>query len=106
MRTKLSTIAYLLVAVLAIGLSLFVVHAWQNGSNTKTITINGCLQTGDEANEFAITGEDGKKYELTSNQVVLKDHVGHKVAVTGTMRQEDRDDDEDERKEAGPGKCE
>lgn len=99
MKAKLSTIVYLLVAVLAIGLSLFVVHAWQNESKTAAITVTGCLQKGDEANVFAITGDDGKRYELTSSDVPLKDHIGHKVAVTGTMKQEDRDEDEDERRE-------
>ena len=92
MRTKLSTTSYLLALGLAIGLSLAAAQAQQNKSKAKTTTITGCLQKGDEANEFAITAEDGKKYELTSRQVALKDHVGHKVAVTGSLKQEDEDE--------------
>jgi len=53
----------------------------------KTITVTGCLQKGDEENEFAIS-EGGKKYELTSSPIALKDHVGHTIAVTGTMKSE------------------
>jgi hypothetical protein len=101
MWTKLSRIVYSLIAVLAIGLGLFVVQASQNPSKSKTITISGCLQKGDEANEFAITAEDGKKYELTSKQVALKDHVGHKVTVTGTLKKEDEDEGESKEGWAG-----
>lgn len=43
-----------------------------------------------------------RKYELTSKQVALKDHVGHKVTITGTVRRE-RDQDEDENKEGWAG---
>jgi hypothetical protein len=100
MQSRLSTIIYFLTAVLAVGLTLAVVQARQAESKSKMVTITGCLQNGDEANEFAITGEDGKKYELTSKQVALKDHVGHKVTVTGTMR---RERDEDESKEGWAG---
>jgi hypothetical protein len=103
MEARASKLVYVLVAVLAVGASFFVVQARQNQAKAKTVTITGCLQKGDEANEFAITGEDGKKYELTSKQVALKDHVGHKVTVTGTLRREERDADEDESKEGWAG---
>ncbi len=56
-------------------------------SKGKTITVTGCLQKGDEENEFAIS-EGGKKYELTSSRVALKDHIGHTVTVTGGVRSE------------------
>jgi len=102
MKMKLSRLVYLLVAVLAFGLFLTVVHAQKKGSKGKTITITGCLQKGDEASEFAISGQDGKNYELVSKTVALKDHLGHKVTVTGTLRREKQDADEDE-KEAGEG---
>src|SRR5215470_2979015 len=100
MRIKMSAIISSLVAAVAVGLTFAVVHARQTESKAKMVTITGCLQNGDEANEFAITGEDGKKYELTSKQVALKDHVGHKVAVTGTVRHER---EEDESKEGWAG---
>ena len=100
MKLKLSKLVYVLVAVLAFGLLLTVVHAQKKRANAKTIMLTGCLQKGDEANEFAINGQDGKNYELVSRTVALKDHVGHKVTVTGTLRREERDADE---KEAGEG---
>src|SRR5690348_14008471 len=54
----------------------------------KSVTATGCLQKGDEANEYSITGEDGKKYGLFSTKTNLGEHVGHKVTVTGRMRKE------------------
>ena len=50
----------------------------------KETTVTGCLQKGDEAGEFAITGEDGKLFGLRSTTVKLEEHVGHKVTVAGT----------------------
>jgi hypothetical protein len=51
-------------------------------------TVTGCLQKGDEAGEYSITGEDGKTYGLRSKAVNLSQHLGHKVTVTGTLRAE------------------
>lgn len=50
----------------------------------QTVTVSGCLQKGDEANEFMLTTADNKRYELRSRTVALAKHVGHKVSVTGT----------------------
>ena len=61
--------------------------AQEKSAGGKT-TVTGCLQKGDEANEFSITGEDGKNYDLTSSAVDLAKHVGHKVTVTGTFKPE------------------
>ena len=55
----------------------------KSASGKKTVT--GCLQKGDEADEFSITGEDGKTYGLRSSAVDLSKHLGHKVTVTGTL---------------------
>ena len=51
-------------------------------------TVTGCLQKGDEAGEYSITGEDGKIYGLRSKAVKLSEHLGHKVTITGTLRPE------------------
>ena len=59
-----------------------------NAADKKSVTVSGCLQNGDEANEFSITGEDGKNYDLPSSSVDLSKHVGHKVTVTGTFKAE------------------
>lgn len=45
----------------------------------------GCLQKGDEAGGFSLTGDDGKVWELSSTSVALSDHVGHTVTVTGSV---------------------
>ena len=66
-------------------------------NHTKTVT--GCLQKGDEAGEFAITGEDGKTWELTSKSVKLDEHVGHQVTVTGSAHRESKAEEKAEKKE-------
>ena len=50
------------------------------GGNT---TVTGCLQQGSQADEYRISGEDGKSYNLKSSSVKLGDHLNHKVSVTG-----------------------
>lgn len=60
----------------------------QEKSMTGKQSVTGCLQKGDEAGEYSITGEDGKTYGLRSTAVDLSKHVGHKVTVTGMMRPE------------------
>ena len=77
------------IAVLAAGLYLVTAGGVRaNAAGKKDLTVTGCLQKGDEANEFSITGEDGKSYDLTSSSVELSKHVGHKVTVTGTFKAE------------------
>jgi len=49
------------------------------------------MQKGDEANEFAITGEDGKTYQLRNSAVDLSKHVGHTVTITGTFKAEKKE---------------
>jgi len=61
--------------------------AQEKSAGGKT-TVTGCLQKGDEADEFSITGEDGKTYGLRSSAVDLSKHLGHKVTVTGTLKAE------------------
>jgi hypothetical protein len=55
------------------------------------------VSKGDEAGEYAVTGEGGKRYCLHgSNSVDLSKHFGHKVTVTGTKM---REENEKKRKE-------
>ena len=75
-------------AIVALVVGLCLVATGANAAGKKTTTVTGCLQKGDEANEFSITGEDGKNYDLTSSTVDLAKHVGHKVTVTGTFKAE------------------
>jgi hypothetical protein len=69
----------------------------KEGSN---VTVTGCLQKGDEPDEYSITGTDGKTYGLRSNSVKLADHLGHKVTVTGKLQAEEKEE-KHESKEAG-----
>jgi hypothetical protein len=62
--------------------------------NPKPIKVTGCLQKGDEENEFVLTDKAGKKYEITSKSVALAEHVGHKVTVKGTMVAEEKGENE------------
>ena len=62
-------------------------------------TVTGCLQKGDEADEFSITGQDGKTYGLRSSAVDLSKHLGHKVTVSGTLKAESSEKDEHEKAE-------
>lgn len=52
-------------------------------SNVRTIT--GCLQKGESADEYNLTGRDGSTWELKSDSVNLAPHVGHTVTVTGAV---------------------
>ena len=62
----------------------------EKASGTKTVT--GCLQKGDEANEYSITDTQGKTYGLHSSTVKLGEHMGHKVTVTGKVKPEEENE--------------
>jgi hypothetical protein len=64
-------------------------------------TVTGCLQKGELATEFSITGEDGRTWDLSGNAVKLDDHVGHQVAVTGSAQREPKATDKAEDKKDG-----
>jgi hypothetical protein len=98
MSRKIVKVSYWLVPVLLLCLCPGTLHAQEKegqemqeskaekraSHSSKTIT--GCLQKGDEPDEFTITGEDGKTWGLRSSgsKVNLAEHVGHKVTVTGS----------------------
>ncbi len=104
--TMKRNIILILAACLAFTLCAFALAAnaqkgEKKGGSSKTVT--GCLQKGDEADEFSLTGDDGKLYDLRSSSVKLSDHVGHKVTVTGNFKPEGYEKDEDEAKENKEG---
>jgi hypothetical protein len=72
--------------------------AQEKSASGKT-TVTGCLQKGDEAGEYSITGEDGKNYGLRSTAVKLSQHLGHRVTVTGTLRAESAEKEKGEAEE-------
>jgi hypothetical protein len=83
-RLRLSA---LLLFVFALGVYVIPSASAQEKAGSKT-TATGCLQKGDEAGEYSITGEDGKTYGLRSKTVKLSQHLGHKVTITGALRAE------------------
>ena len=66
----------------------------EKAAHTQTVT--GCLQKGDEAGEFSITGEDGKTWGLHSTSVKLDQHLGHKVTVSGSTTHESKAEEKKE----------
>jgi len=83
---KLIRLSALLLFVFALGVYVTPSASAQGKAGSKTVT--GCMQKGDEAGEYSITGEDGKTYGLRSKAVKLSEHLGHKVTITGTLRPE------------------
>jgi len=100
-RTSFSIIVGL---VLAVRLFTLVASAQESDKEAARTIVTGCLQKGDDADVFAITGENGKNYELVSRNVKLSAHVGHKVRVTGTLIEEESERQEREAGEGWAGK--
>jgi hypothetical protein len=65
-------------------------------SASKTIAVTGCLQKSDQPEQFAITGEDGKTWDLRSTTVKLAAHVGHQVTLTGSPLRETKAEEKKE----------
>lgn len=91
----------ILILALSLGSLASIAQEAQTKASGKDVTVTGCLQKGDEAGEYSITGEDGKRYGLRSKSIDLSKHMGHKVTVTGTKMREENE--EKEKKEAGGG---
>ena len=95
---KLVRLSALLLVVFALGVYVTPsASAQEKSAGSKTVT--GCLQKGDEAGEYSITGEDGKTYGLRSKTVKLSQHLGHKVTITGTLRAESAEKEKGEAEE-------
>ena len=102
-RTRKS-LSLILGSVLPVCVFTFVASAQKSEKEAASATVTGCLQKGDEADVFAITGENGKSYELVSRNVKLSAHVGHKVRVSGTLMGEESEEQEGEAGERWAGK--
>jgi hypothetical protein len=103
MLSKSKHFISLIVVVLFAGcVFLVAASAQKNGDKNGNVTVTGCLQKGDEAGEFSLTGTDGKLYGLRSSSVKLGDHVGHKITVSGKFKAEKYEENEEkENKGAG-----
>jgi hypothetical protein len=77
-------------------------------THQKTRTLTGCLQKGDDANEYNLTAKDGGTWEIKSDSVKLGEHVGHTVKVVGVVSNATahgmKEDTKDEMKEHGMDK--
>jgi hypothetical protein len=89
----------LLAFAIALGVYVSPNASAQEKSTSSKTTVTGCLQKGDEAGEYSITGEDGKMYGLRSKTVKLSEHIGHKVTLTGTLRPESAEKEKGEAEE-------
>ncbi len=85
---RLARLFVLTAVSLVLGLYVTAAGFTQATATSGKATVTGCLQKGDEADEFSITGEDGKTYGLRSSAVDLSKHLGHKLTVTGTLKAE------------------
>ena len=55
-------------------------------SKQSVRSLTGCLSKGDSADEFLLTGKNGRTWEMHSNSAVdLASHVGHEVKITGAV---------------------
>ncbi len=96
---RIRLVAALLAFVVVITITLAATQAKKSQGAKGTKTVTGCLQKGDEADEYSITDTDGKTYGLRSSTVKLSDHLGHKVTVTGRLRPEREENEANEAKE-------
>jgi hypothetical protein len=54
-------------------------------THKKTRELSGCLQKGEDANEYNLAVKGGGTWEIKSDSVKLDEHVGHTVKVTGVV---------------------
>ncbi len=54
-------------------------------THKKARKLTGCLQKGDDANEYKLTTAKGGTWEIKSDLIKLGDHVGHTVTLTGVV---------------------
>lgn len=99
MSHKIAKLAFWLIPILCLSLcpvALIAQTAAPEKKAEKSQTVTGCLQKGDEAGEFSITGEDGKTWGLRSTSVKLDQHIGHQVTVTGSTTHETKAEEKKE----------
>jgi hypothetical protein len=71
--------------MLAAVVGLAVAQDTTKTTHQKIRTVTGCLQKGDDANEYNLTTKGGATWEVKSDSVKLDEHVGHTVKVTGVV---------------------
>ena len=113
MMQKLARLSMWMIPVLLMSLSPAALYSAPQTEEEKaektpaksSKSVTGCLQKGDEAEGFTITGKGGKVWELHGKKVRLAEHVGHTVTVTGTAANRSKEEEEkieaNEKKEYG-----
>ena len=84
MKGKIAA-GFIAVMMVATIVGLATAQTTEKATHKKTRTLTGCLQKGEDANEYNLTAKDGATWEIKSDSVKLDDHVGHSVAVTGVV---------------------
>jgi len=92
----------------AVGLAQDTTKTTTKTTHKKTRTLTGCLQKGDDANEYNFTAKTGGTWEIKSDSVKLDEHVGHTVKITGVVSNAKahamKEDTKEEMKEHGMDK--
>ena len=99
MKTKLTIVLALLIA--------FAVSATAQETtkktHRKTRTVTGCLQK--DGDDYELMTKSGSTWELKSDNVEIAPHVGHTIAVTGSVEHAKlhgmKEDSKNEMKEHG-----
>jgi hypothetical protein len=84
MKVKI-TMVFLALFMFAATAGLATAQDTTRTTHKKTRTLSGCLQKGDEANEYRLTTAKGGTWEIKSDTLKLGDHVGHSVTLTGVV---------------------
>ncbi len=99
MNLGLNRWTFLLISFLAFGFAFAGAKAltrdYRGSTQSKegSITVTGCLFEADE-NRLAMTAKDGRMYLLKSNDPGLRENVGRRLVVTGTISDLDHDDED------------
>jgi len=84
MKVKI-TMAFLALFMFAATARLATAQDTTKTTHKKTRTLSGCLQKGDDTNEYRLTTAKGATWEIKSDSLKLGDHVGHTVTLTGVV---------------------
>ena len=84
MKVKIA-MAFLALFMFAGIAGLATAQGTKKNTHKKARTLTGCLQKGDDANEYKLTTAKGGTWEIKSDSLKLGDHVGHTVTITGVV---------------------
>ena len=84
MKVKIA-MAFLALFMIAGSAGLAAAQNTTETTHKKTRTLTGCLQKGDDANEYKLATAKGGTWEIKSDSLKLGDHVAHTVTITGVV---------------------